>query len=715
MLQSPGIQFFESTVTPATEVVTTTNGVATLGFSTRGPVNTLTRVTSSSQFANLFGEPVADYPWSHILVNNVLNANSVVYFMRLASADAAKATCPVANVPINGAQVMVKETSYTESSYFTADWIDDATPARTTPLNPIYLRIYVTLSDGADAIPVDTLMTFKAVFGTGANGASRTNVLVCSMSNVIANLKSNATLNAAYTFSKVGNSSTGFGVLIKAKNEVSGYVNVTSDIGTISGTTFASMVSDTAGATERVAETSKPTAETSGTVLSISLRITSNVETVSDISERYHFNIVAKNPGSGMNDIKVIKTSNVSGITNTSSWGVSVVDTNGAVLESITGLTASTFIKSINDNLEFIEIDDEVNGSAQGAVNPDWKDGTYVLGKGELLSNGEYFTKAGIFADTYAITLGADGVPMEPDRSGTTYDIDAITDLYVAGLNDQTILNCDEATFSIVATPDCGELAVQAAAIQLCNSRGDSMYLVDVPLQYCENKKSGITQIVNWSNASSTFQSSQAAIYYGWFMQQNPFNTSSNIYCPASIYIAPKMIAIDNTLGEFYAPAGVQNGTIIVSDYIYSPDQEDKDLMVGNDNVVNPIVFSNSHGVICMAQKTTDRTTSPLNRVGIRRMTNSIKRQLRARLQALLFQPNNDVSRSRARGYCETIFGGLRSAGFLESYTINVQSGTGANRNDLNIYLSFAPYGLIEKIYVYVNITDSGVTITETV
>ena len=35
-------------------------------------------------------------------------------------------------------------------------------------------------------------------------------------------------------------------------------------------------------------------------------------------------------------------------------------------------------------------------------------------------------------------------------------------------------------------------------------------------------------------------------------------------------------------------------------------------------------------------------------------------------------------------------------------YTINVQSEP-SNRNDLNIYLSFAPYGLMKRIYVYVN------------
>ena len=96
-------------------------------------------------------------------------------------------------------------------------------------------------------------------------------------------------------------------------------------------------------------------------------------------------------------------------------------------------------------------------------------------------------------------------------------------------------------------------------------------------------------------------------------------------------------------------------------------------------------------------------------------MTNMIKRKLRSRLVALLFEPNNETARSRARTIVDDVMAGLRSSECIENYDINVVSGTGANRNDLNVYLSFAPFGLIEKIYVYLSITDAGVEVTENV
>lgn len=108
MLQSPGIQFFEKTVTPAATTVTDTNGVATIGFSTMGPINKLVRVTSASEFNNVFGGPTEKRRNAHILASSVLAQGSPVYFMRIADSNAAAATCPVINGTVESAQVIIK-------------------------------------------------------------------------------------------------------------------------------------------------------------------------------------------------------------------------------------------------------------------------------------------------------------------------------------------------------------------------------------------------------------------------------------------------------------------------------------------------------------------------------------------------------------------------------------------------------------------------------
>ncbi len=117
MLQSPGIQIFESSVAPAAEVVANTNGVATLGYSTRGPLNTLVRLESLTDFANIFGDPISGYEHAHILANNILSQNNPVYFMRIGSSDAVKATCPAVNVSLLPVNVAIAQ-AVTNPSYF---------------------------------------------------------------------------------------------------------------------------------------------------------------------------------------------------------------------------------------------------------------------------------------------------------------------------------------------------------------------------------------------------------------------------------------------------------------------------------------------------------------------------------------------------------------------------------------------------------------------
>ena len=441
----------------------------------------------------------------------------------------------------------------------------------------------------------------------------------------------------------------------------------------------------------------------------VDLRSTSSVSGYNPANYSW-FNLVSRNAGSSMNDVKIIKTTVPSAISSANdTWTITVVDVDGVVLEERTGITPANFNEEMT-KFSYIEVED-VAIPAESTLT--WYDGTWVLSKGQLLSDGEYWAPT-YSGTTYNCVTGTDGYPTIEIGGANQYDESQAVNLYLEALGNDEFINTEEYSFSILATPGMQNTMVQNAAINVCAARGDAIFLADVPQDLCQSKQM-IDDVVAWANGNSGFQSSYCAIYYGWFYQTNPYDTNNSIACPASCFIAPKMVALDQSMGEFYAPAGIARGNIVCSDWSYSPDQKDRDKLVGNDNVVNPISYSNTRGVTIMAQKTTDRTTSPLNRVGIRRMTNMIKRNLRSRLVALLFEPNNEIARARARSIVDDVLASLRSSECIETYDINVISGTGANRNDLNVYLSFAPYGLIEKIYVYLNITDAGVEVTETV
>lgn len=718
-LASPGIQLFESSVTPATTVAAAENGVASLGYSTRGPVNKLTKISSVSEFNEVFGKPIADYPFAHIMGQAVLANGTDFYFMRLANPSAAKASCPVVDYQPKGARVAIKDnTETTKTGYFMASIETAADPPVTSLDITPYLRVTIFNEKDEAISTADTEMSLSVAKG----GFTEETVLYVSKASVISALKTKFT---NFSFTNVDNE-TENGVLVIAKNDTSykgKNLKVTVDIGSVKSGGWQSWVNSESS---EYKVTSAPTIidgkdSDKKTFGGETLSVNSTLAEMGDIKVYNHFELVAKYPGSSMNGARVVKSSVKSSIDSSETWTVSVyLDGSSAVTEERSGITPANFIEEMT-KFEYIEITDEALGTDEKTWT--WHDGTWDLGVaevngvkqelGELLSNGDHWTQ--VWEDTpYIITEGTDGYPMIKVNNQYQYDEGQSINLYLEGLSSDEFVNTDEFSFSILATPGMQNTMVQNAAIDVCTTRGDAIFLADVPMQLCESKQL-IDEVVEWANGNSGFQSSYCAIYYGWFAQTNPYDTANSIFCPASCFIAPKMAALDQSMGEFYAPAGIARGGVVCSDYIYSPDQKDRDKLVGNDNVVNPISYSNTRGVTIMAQKTTDRTTSPLNRVGIRRMTNMIKRKLKSQLVALLFEPNNETARSRARTIVDNVMSSLRSKECVESYDINVVSGTGANRNDLNVYLSFAPYGLIEKIYVYLNITDAGVETSETV
>lgn len=735
-LLSPGIQIFESSVTPATTVAPAGNGVATLGFAKKGPVNKLTRVRSVSEFTEVFGNPVDGNYYAHILAQSVLANGTDVYFMRLGDPNTlAEAKCPVvADFKVEGAKVALANDAEIGlvSGYFTTLWDKSVSSSVDHPEDGLKVRITVNSPVDGDTNPVryayaDAYMADS--FG-GIDKGVHEKIIYASL------LEVNEALTEAagdlYNFTIVNNTSKDeVGILISAKNDKAfdnssaASLTVGLSFGYLDGTNVWTYIeaSNTGDMAEEIATgcgtVTNPVKLLDGTgdvktFNGATLRIKSSVAEFTGLSDYDRFNLTAKYPGADMNGVRVVKTTVTSSVGKGETWTVSVYNP-GALqpVESRTGITPDNFLAEMS-KFEYITIDDVAYGSDNTEQKISWFDGTWELGVGAILSDGTSWIPTNDPESDYYPQKGNDGYPTVTVDGKEQYSESRAVDLYVAALGNDDFINTDEFSYSILATPGTQNILVQNAAISVCTTRGDAIFLADVPAQYC-NDKQGIDSAVEWANGNSGFQSSYCAIYYGWFYQTNPYDVESSIACPASCFLAPKMVALDQSMGEFFAPAGITRGGLICSDWSYSPDQKDRDKLVGNDNVINPISYSNTRGVTIMAQKTTDRTTSPLNRVGIRRMTNAIKRSLRSQLVALLFEPNNETARARARVIVDNIMSALRTKECIESYDINVVSGTGANRNDLNVYLSFAPYGLIEKIYVYLSITDAGVEVTEAV
>jgi len=190
-------------------------------------------------------------------------------------------------------------------------------------------------------------------------------------------------------------------------------------------------------------------------------------------------------------------------------------------------------------------------------------------------------------------------------------------------------------------TPGFSSGAVIAQCLQMCESRGDVLYLVDPPFGLRPQ------QVVDWHNGMLTsdmtaaINSSYGALYWGWLQIYDQFN---NIYVwvPPSGSIAGVFSYTATVAEQWYAPAGLNRGVITLAlDVEYSPSQGERDLLYGSGNAVNPIVNFPKFGITVWGQRTLQREQTALDRVNVRMLLIYIKKNLIQLLKQYIFEPND--------------------------------------------------------------------------
>ena len=652
------------------------DSVALVDFATKGPIGEVGTFSTLTNFENTYGKPDDSYLFSHILANKVLNldVDSSVNFMRIADSTATKAVVPVYNKELSVAKAYLKP--YEEENLYEA--CDDGfLIPKASVGNSLKAQFQITVSVNS----IETTYTTEA-FGVSDYSNDTTKYIVSfgTLKNEF-NKTVNSNLNSLFTMSKVTVDGVSY-MLIEAKNITTGIASIKlQEVDASNDFSF--------GMFDQVEDTS---------IEKTVIEVVPTTITDNEFNEQdCYLTIEAKYAGTGYNKLQVIKSTDKDYVGETLHT-VSIKDPDyTSALETYTAYSVADLITSINDGSNYITITESDETTDENLI---FVNGIYVLGEGQLVEN-SYVNIVSMPA-----IKGTNGIP-------TDMDIEKIKALYVEALESEAMKNTDLYDFSIVATPSCGETDVQDAAIRLCKTRGDCEYLVDIPLNYVEAKSSGINQSVKWINGDrgGSIDSSYATAYYGWFPVSTPYSTNPTL-CPASVFLAPKMIEIDYNYGPFYVPAGVKNGKLTVTDYTYSPSNTERDTLCYYGSI-NPIIYSNTRGVMILSQRTCDRTSSPFNRVSSRRMTNKIKKQLRIALENVLFMANSADTRTYASNLIYDIMDPYKNAGMIESYTLDISSGTGSDRNSLYINLHFVPYGLVENIVVNLEISDTSVSVTE--
>ena len=262
--------------------------------------------------------------------------------------------------------------------------------------------------------------------------------------------------------------------------------------------------------------------------------------------------------------------------------------------------------------------------------------------------------------------------------------------------------------------------------LALSVDRKDTVFaLIDPPFRL----KADASSVKNWANNSGNAVeigedgllsgSSQAAVYYPHGLSTNL--DGKNVMVPAS-HMALRTIAYNDQVAfPWFAPAGFQRGLVSNATsvgYLDPAEGEFTPVAVNEGqrdayylNKVNPISNFPGRGIAVFGQKTLNASASALDRINVSRLVIYIREQLDDAVKPFLFEPNDSVTRSNAKGVVDRFLSELVSQrGLFDFVTVcDTSNNTPAriDRNELHIDVAIQPVKAVEFIYIPIRIQNT--------
>lgn len=269
-----------------------------------------------------------------------------------------------------------------------------------------------------------------------------------------------------------------------------------------------------------------------------------------------------------------------------------------------------------------------------------------------------------ITGQEYVLSGGADGI------EGITEDtiVDGLDDF-----SNPEIIDAD-----ILLAPGWSTPNAIAKGIRVCEERQECLFLIDPPFGLSPQ------QVVNWSNGqgeyntsySSAFNSSFAAVYWPWVQTYDEY-TRRYVWLPPSAYVASQIAYSDEVAEPWFAPAGLNRGIMeSVVNIEVSPSKTERDLLYGKQNCINPIINFKQYGIAIWGQKTTQRKSTALNRVNVRRLVNFMKKVITASSYYFVFDPNDSYLWEKWQGVIDSKLSAMKSRRGIYEYKVIMDSTT---------------------------------------
>jgi hypothetical protein len=208
----------------------------------------------------------------------------------------------------------------------------------------------------------------------------------------------------------------------------------------------------------------------------------------------------------------------------------------------------------------------------------------------------------------------------------------------------ELMADATEVDIQIFTVPGITNPVITDRALQIAENRFDAIYIMDIEKYDTNNSLiSGSDQIVSVRNTVNAFRdrginSSFGSCYFPDVIMQDQITVNTLRTVPASVAALGAYSYNDAVAFPWFAPAGFARGALSTTQRaVIELSRTNMDDLYEVD--INPIVsFAGSDGLVIWGQKTMYAQQSALDRVNVRRLLLSIRRQVRQVANRILFE-----------------------------------------------------------------------------
>jgi hypothetical protein len=247
---------------------------------------------------------------------------------------------------------------------------------------------------------------------------------------------------------------------------------------------------------------------------------------------------------------------------------------------------------------------------------------------------------------------------------------------------------------------------IQRKMLSIAADRMDAVALLDVPQSEQETANA-----VAYATQQLNVDSSYGALFSCDVKVPDPYN-GLDVWVPLSGFAAANCALTDDQYDVWFSPAGMYRGLVEgakQSKFIYNQDHRDALDAVN----INPLrYFPKGQGYKIWGSNTLQSEASALSDLNVRRLMNFIEKSVRLANMYGVFDPNDQIRRSRITAVIERFLDPIKNAGGL--YWYSVICDTSNNTNDtiaagvMIVDAYFDPVITAKRIHLRANLIATG-------